>query len=184
IRIEADDDFAAKVTAVVEDSVLKLDIDSKRMWLKPREKKIKVFVHAHHLRLVRMNQSSFLGTTNAITTPEFGIIMQGKVQEADLELNCPTFYCWNVHPCGGQLRLRGTVQNLKIWSVALLGVQAENLTTSYALIDQESKADCRVHVTNQLEYGISGAGNILLSGHPPIISQTELNSTGRLIEVD
>jgi hypothetical protein len=184
IRIEADAYFADKVTYVVEDSILKLDINSKRMWLKPREKKIKLFVHAHHLRLVHMNQSSLLKTTNAITSPEFGIIMQGKLQEADLELNCPTFFCWNVHPCGGQLQLRGTTQNLKIWSVALLAVKAENLTTSYALIEQDSKADCRVHVTNHLEYGIGGEGNILLSGRPAIISQIELSATGRLIEVD
>jgi hypothetical protein len=181
IRIVADDDFIKHVVYEVIDSVLTLKVDSKRLWLKPKENKIKVFVHAHQLRLIHADETSYVTTTNPITSPEFGIIMKSKLQEADLELNCNTFYYWNVHPCGGKLTLRGTVQNLKLWNEGLMSVDGSGLTTSYALMENKSKGDCRLHVTDKLEYSIFGQGNIYVAGDPPVLQAGLQTGSGQLI---
>ena len=117
-----------------------------------------------------------------ITSTEFGLVLTGKSNQANLELNGNIFYYWNNFPTGGKLTLSGKTEILKIWNFDLMSVDAKNLTSKYAIVENSSKGDCAVTVLNKLEYKISGEGNIQLYGEPSEIIETGLFSTGRLIQ--
>jgi hypothetical protein len=102
---------------------------------------------------------------------------------ADLELNCNRFYYWNMAPSGGLLTLRGNTRELIIWNFALMSVDANNVTTDYAFVENHSKGDCKVFVRDKLDYSIYGEGDIYLSGEPNQINLIERTSTGRLIQL-
>ncbi len=47
-----------------------------------------------------------------------------------------------------------------------MSVNAGSLIANNAIIDDDSKGDCDLFVTDKLEYSISGTGNIYLKGNP------------------
>jgi hypothetical protein len=60
-------------------------------------------------------------------------------------------------------------------------VNARDLQTDYALIENGSQGDCIVNVNTTLEYSITGIGNIKYSGTPSQIVQRAITGTGQLI---
>ena len=77
--------------------------------------------------------------------------------------------------------MSGKTEELKIWNTAIMSVDAKNLVTEYALVENDSKGVCEVNVTNRLDYKIKGKGDIHLYGNPPEINEGEVSSTGKLI---
>ena len=102
--------------------------------------------------------------------------------EADLELNCDVFYYWN-NPNGSYMKLRGQVDELKLWNSGLSQVDASELQTRYALVDTGSQGPCRVRPSETLEYSITGIGDIYCAGNPPSIILRQKTGDGQLILV-
>ncbi len=184
LKIVGEEKFVNDVVYQVNDNVLSLSVNSGSLWLSPKRNKISVFINCDSLKLLNVNETSMIKTLTPIVTHEFGMIMNGKLNEAELDLAGDVFYYWNIHPCGGKITLKGDVNVLKLWNVGLMEIDALNLTTSAALIENKSKGSCSINVIDKLEYRISGEGNIYLKGNPAEIIENELSSTGRLIVVD
>lgn len=165
----------------LSDGVLKLENQLKGRFLKPKINKVKVRIHAQSLALVQANETCHISTVNPITSAEFGLIMKSKGNFADLELDTESFYFWNNYPCGGKLNLWGKTDQLKVWSSAIYTVDAQNLLAKYALIENNSKGNCMVQVTEALEYKIKGEGNLFVFGSPSLIVEREHSGTGQFL---
>lgn len=182
VRIEGEEAVIDQITYTVTDSVLTIENTRKFKWLTPTKNKIKVYVTSPPLKTVRMKETSFVKTLTPITSKEFGIIFLSKANNADLELDCDVFYYWNSYPCGGTLTLHGQCNWLKIWNVAIVDVQAENLLAKEAEISNNSKGDCVVNVSDFLKYTVQGEGNIEVYGDPIDVIEYEPSvGTGKLI---
>ncbi|MBI9069377.1 MAG: DUF2807 domain-containing protein [Salinivirgaceae bacterium] len=151
--------------------------------MSPDKNKIELHIHYKSIREIYAHETCNIQTKNPITSNSFGLVFESKANEANLELDCGTFYYWNNFPCGGKLTLYGHTKELKLWNYALTTVDAYNLFTSFAIVENSSKGDCIINVAEELNYAIKGEGNIVLFGNPGKINETETGtfSTGKLI---
>lgn len=184
IEIQALEDVVNQIKFDIVDSVLSITDKRKNKWLTPENNRVCVYIKSPPLKNLQVAEGCKTQTLTPITSEEFGIIFGGRMNEADIELNCNTFYYWNNHPCGGRLTLNGHTNELKIWNYALTSVDAENLIANHALVENGSKGFCKINVLQSLKYSITGTGDIFLSGNPSTIIANELSSSGRLILVE
>jgi hypothetical protein len=183
IRVVGNKEYIDGVEFTIENGILSFYNETKWMWLRPEDNEIELHISADSVKKVSAYETCLIETVNPIITYEFGLELGYKYNEANLELNCHTFYYWNDFPCGGKLTLKGNTRELKLWNFALMSVDAANLTTDYALIDNYSQGDCRAFVKDILEYSIHGKGNIYLYGEPNQIIAKEITDSGKLIRV-
>ncbi|MDX1651353.1 MAG: head GIN domain-containing protein [Brumimicrobium sp.] len=179
--IKGDEKVIEKVSLVINGDTLYISDNRSLRWTTPTKNKIEVYVTSPPLKSIQTNGGSAIRTLTPITSEEFGLILSGKSCEAEIDLNGDKFYYWNNFPTGGKLTLRGKTNVLKIWNVALMSVDARNLNSNVAIIENSSKGDCVVEVNDKLEYSIKGTGNIEVYGNPAEIIELEVTSTGQLI---
>jgi hypothetical protein len=165
----------------LKDEVLRIENTLKNKFLSPKTNKVSLIIHSKPLKLIQADETCFISTINPITSDEFGLIMKSKGNNANLELNAKSFYFWNNYPCGGRLILRGQTDQLKIWSSAIFAVDAKNLIAKYAFVDNNSKGNCIVNVTDALEYAIKSEGNIEAYGSPALVIKKEGSGSGQFI---
>lgn len=166
----------------VEDGVLYLDRENGNRWYRPSTNQVHVVIHAKPLNLVVANKTCNVVTVNPITSDEFGIVFKDKASHGSLELNCNSFYFWNNEPTGGYLRLFGQTNHFKIWNAAIMTVDAKDLQSNYALIENYSKGDCIANVNGTFDYVITGHGDIHLYGNPTTVNEIEDSGAGELIQ--
>ncbi len=171
-----------EIKVTLENEVISFVNNKRFKWTNPENNIPTLYIHCSEFKKIEANESCNFTTPAPITSKEFGIVLKDKANYAHLQLNCETFFYWNNFPTGGKLTLSGTAKELKIWNTAIMSVDAKNLVTEYALIENNSNGICEVNVSNRLEYKIEGKGDIHLYGNPPEIIQNELSSTGRLIQ--
>lgn len=180
IEIEANEEFINAVEYSIQDSVLIVDYASGKRWRNPEINKVKLTICCDRPRKLQANESCFVRTGNEIVSDEFGLVLFGKLNQADLELGGRVFYYWNNHPCGGKVKLKGKVDQLKLWNFAIMQVDASACESRYGLVENYSKGDCKVHITEKLDYSLVGEGNIILKGNPELQLLQE-SSSGILI---
>ncbi len=182
IEIVGDEEIIEYVDLKVEKNKLTIVNTRKIGWLTPKNNKIKLYITSLPLKQITADEGCNIQTLSPITSIEFGLVLIGKSNEANLELNVNTFYYWNNFPTGGKLTLSGKTETLKLWNFAIMSVDAKKLTSNYAIVENSSKGDCEVTVLQKLEYKISGEGNIHLYGKPIEIIANSQSSSGRLIQ--
>lgn len=181
IEITGFEKSISKVTYSIEFGVLKIDNEQKYRFTHPKTNKITLHIRSKPLRKLTSNETCYIRTINPITSTDFGLVFKSKANFADLELQGNVFYYWNNFPCGGKLKLSGATEELKIWNTAILSVDAKNLLSDYALVENSSKGICEVNVVNKFEYSILGSGNVELYGNPIIQHVLQKTGTGELI---
>ena len=182
IEIIGDAEMISYVDLSVNSKVLTIQSSKKFKWLSPEKNKTEIYVTSPPLEKVSAAEGCNIQTLSPITSIQFGLVLQGKSNQASLELDGKAFYYWNDFPSGGKLTLTGNTETLKIWNFALMSVDAKNLTAKNAVVENGSKGDCEVYVTNKLQYKITEEGNIHLYGNPLEIIENGLSSSGRLIQ--
>jgi hypothetical protein len=165
----------------VTDSTLEVRNEKVAGWSNPYINEIELHIYSEPLSLVEVAESGLVSTANPITSEEFGIILKNKVNEANLELDCGTFYFWNNEPAGGKLTLTGHCGVVKVWNHALMSVDAKHLTSEVALIENRSKGTVEVSPTQRLEYSILDVGDIFLFSNPTEIIEIENSGEGNLV---
>jgi len=164
------------------DSIISIENNKTAGWLNPKKSKLTVDIYSPYYSLVEATETCFISNDTPITSLEFGLVMASKINEADLNLNCNTFYYWNNSPSGGLLRLSGTTEVAKIWNNAIMKVDASELDVQVALVDNNSKGDVIVSPVQRIEYSLRGTGNILLQSAPLEIIEIENSGEGQLIQ--
>ena len=181
VDVVGDKEMAPYVTFNVVDSILYITNEAKSKWTNPQSNVVEVTIYSKPLEQLAVNVTCNTQTLTPITSNEFGIILGGKANEATLELDCKNFYYWNNFPCGGMLTLTGKTENLKLWNFAIMSINAKELNTTNAIVENNSKGDIKVTVNKRIEYAINGIGNIYLFGSPVEIISTGITSSGQLI---
>lgn len=181
INIVGDKNIIESVTYFIDNDVLTIDNDRRFKWTTPKQNKIEIYISSMPLQRIYAHQTCFIKTLSPITSDEFGIVLSSKANEAELELNTKTVYYWNDFPCGGKLKLYGKTENLKIWNFAVMSVDAKDLFSNSAIVENNAKGDCIVNVTKRIEYSITGIGNIQLYGSPSEVVEKHVVSNGKLI---
>ena len=180
VLVKCPERFREGVQIEQNDTILSFDYEKKNRWLHPRDE-IVIEIHAPSFKQILSNETSDITCLTPLTGDQIGLIMKGKAGNANLNLNCNTFYYWNQHPTGGVVKLKGQTQLLKIWNYAITTVEAKELTTYKALVENESQGDCTVTVTDILHYTILGSGNIQAYGSPNELYNEGVTSSGELI---
>ena len=182
VQFEADKAFFEALSFEVIDSVLYISDGKSPRWRNPGAKKPMVRIHGNQLREIKLLETCYLKSETPITSDELGLVAFSKLNIADLELDCKVFYFWNNHPCGGEIRLRGKTDELKIWNFAIMRVDASACKTRYAWVENSSKADVLVDVNEQIDYAIGGKGNIYVEGNPAkVLELKPATDDGKLI---
>lgn len=181
IQISGDKDIIENIEFYIENNTLKVENSSKQIWLTPRKNKVVLNINSKPLSQVKAKQTCNIQTITPITTVEFIFIQQSKANQATLELNCQKFKYWNDFPCGGNITLSGKSDSTFIWNYAIMSVNAKNLISNNAFVENSSKGNCEVTVNNKIEYSIFGSGNIILYGKPSEIIEKNISSSGTLI---
>jgi hypothetical protein len=181
LKITGHEDFVKNIDYYIEDKVLNIKNASRNKWLRPKDNKVSLYISTDSLKKITAGETCYIETINAIKSDKIGLIFTGKLNQAQLELDCNTFFYWNNFPCGGRLTLTGKSKNLRIWNYALMAVDASNLSADDALVENSSQGVCKVRVKNTLEYSIYGEGDIYLYGTPNQIIEGEITSSGTLV---
>lgn len=181
IEISADENMIEDI--VIEDyltDTLMIKNEFRRKWLHPKTNTPKLTIYYKSISLIKANSTCYIETNNPIKEDYFGLILSAKTNTAYLELDCKNLYYWNNYPCGGLLTLYGKADHIQLWNDALMSINAENLVAKKAFIDNTSKGDIQVNVTDSLTYNIYGSGNIILSNTTEVIKKEEVTGTGSL----
>lgn len=181
ITIEGAQKIIEKVEIKIENNTLTLENKFKGNWIYPKKNKVKIVLTINKLSRINANETCNIKTLNTLIGDEIGLVMTSKLNEATLDVNCNSFFYWNNFPCGGKIVLSGTCNELKMWNVALMSVDAKSLISNIAMIDNASKGSCHITCLQKLTYRIAGEGDIYLSGNPPEVNKIETSSTGELI---
>lgn len=181
IKIEGASKILSKVTYTIENNNLIIENNYHGNWMHPKHNKVKIYLTVDQLNRISANETCDIQTDNTLVANEIGLIMTSKLNHANLDVNCSTFYYWNNFPCGGKINLSGSCTNLKLWNVALMAVDASNLSCVDAYVDNASKGDINLRCMHQLSYKIAGEGNIINIGNPMILDKIEASGSGKLI---
>ncbi len=181
LEIVAAPKIVNKVKYAIEDGKLIIDNSYRGNWSHPKSNKVKLYIHVIALKELNAQETCNVQTVNTLLGDEIGFILGSKLNQVSLDLNCTTFYAWNNFPCSGKITLTGQVQNLKLWTDALMAVDAKNLNASYALIVTKSKGNVEVNVSSIIDYSINGSGNIELYGNPSTVLNSGTTGTGKLV---
>jgi hypothetical protein len=182
ITLEGNPKILEKVRAEVTNNTLNVYNDFSGKWLHPSNNHIKLTITTNGLTRINSGETCNIQTLNTLTGNEIGIVMTSKLNQATLDINCNSFYFWNNFPCGGKLTLRGNTHELKIWSVALMAVDAKGLNADIATLDNKSKGEITATVTQFVHYRIGGKGNIQLWGNAPQVVDLGSDGDGKLIQ--
>ncbi|MFT6747561.1 MAG: hypothetical protein ACJAZ2_001914 [Glaciecola sp.] len=173
IRAVGRQDVIEDLTFTIQDSVLKIEDPRKSEWRTPTSNKVELYISSPPLSKLSTFEACDIKTITPITSNEFGLVLGGKANEANLDLNCNIFYYWSGSVSGGKIILSGQCNSLKLWNTGLMQINARGLQSSYGLVENKSRGTCEVNVTNKFEYAIFNSGDILLNGNPTEIVQFE-----------
>lgn len=191
IEIVADGKILPDIVVKNDSGKVSLSNRSTGKWISPADNRVSLYFSLVSGKKERdlvliVNETCKIQSVNTIHLNAMQIINhpRPKLMEIDLSVDCNHFFYWNNFQCGGKVSLRGVAASVDIRSFAMMTVDASKLLVMNANIENSSKGDCRVNVSDKIEYSIYGTGNIYLSGNPPEIILKEKTSSGRLIPVN
>lgn len=183
LQVAGNQELLDKLEVEVIDSTLHIKDGRGIKWDTPESNQIDLLISLPALRRLETKESCFISTIDTISTPEFGLILGAKTNEANIMINNETFYYWCGAVTGGKLTLSGSCEIVKLWNAGLLSVDAKNLNANDAIVENTSRGDVEVMATQKLDYLIDGHGDLHLYGNPGIVNElSEGVSTGQLIK--
>lgn len=182
IQYSGDVQAVEKIMFEVREKTLTVSNSNVALWTRPSLDPPLIKITAKSFEHVQANETCYVYSTDTLTSEKFGIVMGSKLNFANLILNCNLVYSWNASPCGGEIILSGKTKYIHLYPSNLISIDARRLPAEYAIIETSSKSDVQVHVTQQLNYSITGTGNIYVTGDPPDLVPGDITSSGRLIQ--
>jgi len=183
ISIKGHEAFVNSTNFKIENNTLIIDNNHKCKFSKPKTNSVLINIHVKRISFIRLDGSSKIFSKNELTNfNEIGLVATSKYNDADLIVNSQVFYFWNNHLNGGKIKVKGNVETLKLWNTSLASVDASNLISKNVLVENNSKGDCKVRVSNKLDCKITGTGNVYYFGMPnTIVYNDSLSIGGKLL---
>jgi len=184
INFTGKEDIVKGIEYSVTDSVLKIEDPRRSEWRTPKSNKITLHITSPDVKLLTTFEACNITSSSTLHYDELGLILGGKANDVSLDLKCKEFYYWGGSVTGGKITLSGSTEQLKLWNTGLIQVDAAQCQTNYCFIENKSRGNCEVTVSDKLDYSIFNIGDIIMHGTPPIINKLEgdSNATGKLIQ--
>lgn len=157
-----------KINYEIVDGKLTIQDKRKMKFLSPKNK-ITLEISSPSFNKLILNGGCDVSSLDSITSNELGVIFKNHGNFCDFILNNNTFYFWNENDAGGEITLSGKTDFLKLWYINFAKIDAGNLISRLAIVENGSDSDCYVHVKEKIEYNILSKGNIYLKGNPDLI---------------
>lgn len=181
IRLEGSKKIVDDVSYTIVNNSLVLKNNYKGNWVHPEHNKINIYLTIKKLRKILVSETCNIQTKNTLQADILDLGVEGKLNEVTLDVNCRAFVYWNNFPAGGKIQVSGNTYELRVVNEGLMSVDAHDLKSSIAYVENSSKGDCQVTTQQTFSYKISGEGNIILSGKPAVIINEGQSSKGVLI---
>lgn len=178
IKITGSKYYVDKTTFTYTNGHLLVETKTKNKWAHPRKNKINLEVHLSSIKRINAYETCTIDCLNTLQGDVIGYTCSSKLNSASLRVNCTKFYFWNNFPCGGKLNIEGTANELNLWNYALMAVDARNLVSEIASLENHSKGDINASIHNSVNYSIYGSGNIILHQQPLQVIVGEQSGTG------
>lgn len=180
ITLEAPTDLLSKVELEQTGKKITLTHFGFGNWSHPKRPLPRLFISSPSWKYLDAIQTCRIESLETIRTDSFTLVLGSKLNIADLDLDCQHFKFYTSGPTGGRVTLTGSSDLVEIYNGALMEVDASELLSQFATVENESRADVYVYVTHRLDYSIRGIGNIYVTGDPDEIVPGEILSKGRL----
>jgi hypothetical protein len=103
IRMEGYEKILDNIQLDLQSNTLSIENNFSMGWIYPRKNKVKLFITYDTLSLIVANETCQIISENTLHANEFGLIMKSKLNHANLDVDCNSFYYWNNFPCGGKI---------------------------------------------------------------------------------
>lgn len=136
------------------------------------------------LWFIKLNSPAKIVSQNTLLTHE--IIIDSKAEYSDICLNitCENFFFACTETSGGNLKVEGTTNRFTAYQRGSYEINAEDFISNYIFIEQNSIADCKIHVLKELSIKILRSGNIYYKGDPYEIEYLNEKAKEQLIKID
>lgn len=151
-------------------------------WYRGTERPVIAF-HFTNLQYFRIEEPAQLWSEDTIHSENLKIIVANELSEVDLILDTESFYFENWTTNTGTYKFSGKCNNSNIKLYGSGRLQAKNLITAHAVIEQHSIANGYFFVQDTLEVYTKSKGNIYYTGNPKRII-FERDASGRLIRME
>jgi hypothetical protein len=183
LEVTGRDDIAGKTTFRVENNTLYIGSRYKGQWLSPGTNRTKLVITANGLTRIFASETCHIKSRQTLHAYELELALGGKLNYANIDVDCHQLKYYNAGPTNGRVTLRGRAVHLQIYIGALMEVDARDLISDYATVATSSKLDVHVFVQRHLVYSIGNSGNILLWNEPEHITPDQITAGGKLIRL-
>lgn len=181
IEIQGAERIVDKISFTENNGEIRILNKYKGNWSHPKRNDIQLRITVKNLSKIVANETCSITCQNQLIADELGLVVRGKLNNANLFIDCNSFYYWNDFPCGGEIILSGKANVLKLWNTALMTITANQLMTQQGFIDNSGKGNCTVRCSDYLDYAIRGEGNIYSVGTPSQLHASLILSSGKLV---
>ncbi|MGM0529801.1 MAG: GIN domain-containing protein [Bacteroidota bacterium] len=151
-------------------------------WHRGTERPLVEF-HFTNLGYFRIEEPARLYSEDTIQSKNLKIIAANELSEVDLILDTESLYFENWTTNTGEYKFSGKCHRFHIKLYGSGRLQAEDLITSHAVIEQHSISNGYLSVEDTLEVYTSSEGDIYYLGHPQKII-FEQEASGKLIKIE
>src|SRR6188508_2147578 len=100
LQVNGTSDVIEDLTFEVVDHRLIINNSNTKLWTNPKNDPPLLTISGKGLTRIEVNETCNIKTLNTITTDTFGILLGGKLNMANIDLDTKWFYYWNSAPNG------------------------------------------------------------------------------------
>lgn len=163
VEIEAGKNLIEGITTEVDNGILSIRNDNRCNWM--RSYKNQMTIYLHHTNFKRLVLYGSNTVTSEGTLQSDSITVEFRNASGDVNLSLNNKYFFGVqHTGAGDLYLKGTTENLEIYTASLGLVNTLDLNAKNALVKSLSAADAYIKANESLYLETFAAGSIYYTG--------------------
>ncbi len=177
VKVVTGKNLLSNIITEVSGGVLQIKNENKCNFVRGSNNGVTVYVTAPRVKIFKQEGVGNMYCTNTV----YGDTIHGYIiNSGDLHLKVNTNRVVGHMHGAGDLYLEGVALDFYTHTIGQGFVHAQNMTTTYAFINDGTNGQIRVNVTGQLDAVIASTGNLYYSGNPAVINST-IKGTGKLI---
>ena len=178
VEVTAGKNLLENIQTEVNNGELSLRNINKCNWVRSYDNPLKIRVHTKELRDVFHDGDATLSSENLFPATSLFLHITGA---GDTDLELKTESVWLDMYELGEVRLRGSNNQLTAYILSMGSLKAENLQTKEASLKLTDQGQAFVQVSQKLTAEINGPGNVFYVGPSPQI-KTFGNGSGKVLK--
>ena len=164
------------------DSVITIKDNNSCYFVRDSEIKIILKITTTEFRDLNFYNASTFYTDDTLHFENFLFRSYGKLVFADFKINCEDHLFISIWNVSGDVKVEGTCKYLQILNHGSTYINAFDVNTRYATVEQRSTGDTKISVSEKLVAEIFDIGNVYYKGNPEI--DTNIYSQGTIINAN